>query len=296
MSSTSNPPMFRFTEDNSADIAASAFADTPNTRLREVLQSLTRHLHAFAKDVELTQSEWELGIDFLTATGQKCDATRQEFILLSDVFGVSMLVDAITHRTPGGATESTVLGPFHMTESPTRELGDDISGGEPGQPCLVLGTVRTIDGEPIAHALVDVWQADDEGFYDVQNPETTPAGHLRGLFTTNDEGEFHFRSIVPAPYPIPTDGPVGRLLERTERHPFRPAHIHFIADADNYQPVTTHIFVEGSPYLESDAVFGVKDSLITAFRTVDDPDTARQYNMPNPFTLARVDLVLAATS
>ncbi|MET8427615.1 dioxygenase [Nocardia sp. NPDC004860] len=296
MSSVSDHLGPGFTEEASAEVTAAAFDGTPDARLREILQRLTHHVHAFVKDIGLTQSEWEQGIEFLTATGQKCDATRQEFILLSDVFGVSMLVDAITHRVPRGATESTVLGPFHMTESPRRELGENISAGEGGDPCLILGTVRSVDGEPIPDAVVDVWQADDHGFYDVQNPGTTPAGNLRGLFTTDPKGSFHFRTIVPAPYPIPTDGPVGMLLERAHRHPYRPAHIHFIAQADGCRPLITHIFVAGSPYLDSDAVFGVKDSLITAFRTIDDPVLAQRYGMPNPCTVARIDLVLAAES
>lgn len=294
MSSVSNAPRSIFTEANSADVAAAAFDDTPDPRLRDILRSLVRHIHAFAKDVELTQTEWEAGIEFLTRTGQKCDATRQEFILLSDVLGLSMLVDSITNRIPVGATETTVLGPFHMVDSPPRALGDDISLADGGEPCVVTGTVASVDGTPLAGALVDVWQADEKGFYDVQNPDLVPDLNLRGLFNTDANGSFHFKTIVPAHYPIPTDGPVGQLLERTKRHPYRPAHIHFIAGAAGHHPITTHIFVDGSPYLDSDAVFGVKESLIVEFSLIDDPQQAEHYGTSNPFRHAHIDLVLTA--
>ncbi|OZC59821.1 6-chlorohydroxyquinol-1,2-dioxygenase [Rhodococcus sp. 06-621-2] len=257
------------------------------------MQSLVRHLHDFAKDVDLTQTEWDRGIEFLTATGQKCDSTRQEFILLSDILGLSMLVDSITNRVPVGATETTVLGPFHMVDSPTRALGDNISEAPGGEPCVITGSVRTVEGEPIPHAVVDVWQADEKGFYDVQQPDTVPERNLRGLFTADEAGAFHFRTIVPAAYPIPTDGPVGALLEESNRHPYRPAHIHFIVGADGFHPITTHIFVAGSPYLESDAVFGVKDSLIEDFVLVDDEEKAARWGVSNPFRRARIDLVLS---
>lgn len=294
MSSTSEATVGQaFSEEASADIVSASFAATGDPRLRRVLQSLVGHLHAFAKDVELTQSEWEAGIEFLTATGQMCDATRQEFILLSDVLGLSMLVDAITNRTAEAATESTVLGPFHMVDSPPRALGDTISLAEGGQPCVITGTVRGADGDPAPGALVDVWQADEKGFYDVQVPDSVPAGNLRGLFTCDEQGAFRFRTIVPAPYPIPTDGPVGQLLQRSDRHPYRPAHIHFIAGAAGYRPLTTHIFVAGSPYLDSDAVFGVKDSLVVDFEHVDDAVTAEASGVGNPFTRAHIDIVLA---
>nr|WP_249277084.1 intradiol ring-cleavage dioxygenase [Rhodococcus sp. 06-621-2] len=293
MSSTSDHAYTAFTEENSAEVAAQSFADTNNERLRHVMQSLVRHLHDFAKDVDLTQTEWDRGIEFLTATGQKCDSTRQEFILLSDILGLSMLVDSITNRVPVGATETTVLGPFHMVDSPTRALGDNISEAPGGEPCVITGSVRTVEGEPIPHAVVDVWQADEKGFYDVQQPDTVPERNLRGLFTADEAGAFHFRTIVPAAYPIPTDGPVGALLEESNRHPYRPAHIHFIVGADGFHPITTHIFVAGSPYLESDAVFGVKDSLIEDFVLVDDEEKAARWGVSNPFRRARIDLVLS---
>ena len=228
----------------------------------------------------------------LTATGQMCDDQRQEFILLSDVLGVTMLVDAINHRKASAATESTVLGPFHMVESPKRELGDSIDLVATGQPCVVTGQVRSLDGTALAGAQVDVWQADDHGFYDVQQPGGQPAGNGRGLFTCDDEGRFWFRTVTPSAYPIPTDGPVGGLLTATGRHPYRPAHIHLIVAADGHLPVTTHVFVAGSPYLDSDAVFAVKQSLVRDFTEVGDPAQAAAYGVEAPFRHAQFDVVL----
>jgi catechol 1,2-dioxygenase len=271
-----------FSEQRSAEVVAASFVTTPDPRLRTVLSSLVRHLHDFVKDVELTDAEWAKAIAFLTATGQKCDPVRQEFVLLSDVLGVSMLVETINHRA-GGATESTVLGPFHQVESPPRELGEQISLDGKGEPCLVTGRVTGPDGEPVGGASVDVWQANDDGFYDVQQPDAIPATNLRGLFTAAEDGTFRFRTMVPRCYPIPDDGPVGELLRATGRHPYRPAHIHFIVQAPGYAPVTTHLFVADSPYLDSDAVFGVKPTLVRDFPTVDDPARAAVAGLPNPF-------------
>ncbi|WP_225234745.1 intradiol ring-cleavage dioxygenase [Klenkia terrae] len=281
-----------FSEERSAEVVAASFAGTPDPRLRQVLTSLVRHLHDFAKDVELTEAEWEAAIGFLTETGQTCTPTRQEFILLSDVLGLSMLVETINHRTGGTATESTVLGPFHMVASPVRELGDDIALDGKGTPCLVSGQVTGPDGAPLAGATVDVWQTNEDGFYDVQQPDLQPAGNLRGIFTTDDEGRFWFRSVVPRYYPIPDDGPVGRLLAATARHPNRPAHLHFIAAAEGFRPVTTHVFVADSPYLDSDAVFGVKDSLVRDVPEVDDPARAAEVGLANPFRTLTFDLSL----
>jgi protocatechuate 3,4-dioxygenase beta subunit len=280
-----------FSEERSAEVVAASFDGTPDPRLRRVLQSLVRHLHAFVKDVELTEAEWEAAIAFLTTTGHKCDCVRQEFVLLSDVLGVSMLVETINHRA-GGATESTVLGPFHVTDSPPRPPGADVSLDGKGEPCLVTGRVTGPDGEPVGGASVDVWQANEDGFYDVQRPGAIPASNLRGLFTAGRDGTFWFRTVVPRYYPIPDDGPVGELLHATGRHPYRPAHIHFIVRADGYQPVTTHLFVAGTPYLDSDAVFGVKDSLVREFPTVDDPARAAEVGLPNPFRTVHFDVVL----
>ena len=281
-----------FSEERSAEVVAASFESTPDPRLRQVLTSLVHHLHAFVKDVELTEAEWGVAIDFLTRTGQMSNEVRQEFILLSDVLGVSMLVETINHRTGGTSTESTVLGPFHMVESPPRELGADINLDRKGTPCLVSGRVTGPDGEPLAGASVDVWQTNEDGFYDVQQPGIQPAGNLRGLFTTDAQGRFWFRSVVPRFYPIPDDGPVGQLLAATGRHPNRPAHLHFIAAAEGYRPVTTHVFVADSPYLDSDAVFGVKESLIREVGEVDDPARAAELGLPNPFRTLTFDLTL----
>jgi protocatechuate 3,4-dioxygenase beta subunit len=281
-----------FTEETYADAVIESFHATPDPRLREVMTSLTQHLHAFVREVRPSTSEWQQAIDFLTATGQMCDDTRQEFILLSDVLGVSMLVEAINDRITPAATAATVLGPFHVVESPPRELGDTIDLIGRGKPCVVTGRVLSQDGSPLPGALVDVWQANEEGFYDVQQPGVQPLGNGRGLFTTDEQGVFWFRTVVPSYYPIPTDGPVGRMLDRTGRHPNRPAHIHFIAGAAGHTPVTTHVFVGGSPYIESDAVFAVKKTLIADFAHTDDPQRACEFGVANPFAHAQVDIVL----
>jgi catechol 1,2-dioxygenase len=207
-----------------------------------------------------------------------------------------MLLETLSGDHAAGATESTVLGPFHMTESPVRALGDDIDLVGGGEKCVVSGRVRSADGTPLPGAVVDVWQADDKGFYDVQQPGVQPAGNGRGLFTADAEGRFWFRTCVPAAYPIPTDGPVGGLLRATVRHPYRPAHIHFIATAEGHTPVTTHIFVAGGDYLDSDALFAVKRSLVQDFTETDDLALAREFGVDNPFRHARFDLVLERTA
>ncbi len=285
-----------FSEQRSAQVVAASFANTPDPRLRSLLTALTEHLHAFIKEVHLTEDEWAEAVDFLTLTGQKCDSVRQEFVLLSDVLGLSMLVETINHRTRGTSTESTVLGPFHMVESPPRRLGENIALDGKGEPCLVTGQVTGPDGAPLAGALVDVWQANAEGFYDVQQPDVQPKRNLRGLFTADHSGRFWFRTIVPRYYPIPVDGPVGRLLAATGRHPNRPAHIHFIATADGYRPVTTHLFVDDSPYLDSDAVFGVKDSLVWQFPLIDDAARAAEVGLPNPYRTVHFEIGLLRDS
>ncbi|WP_405975255.1 intradiol ring-cleavage dioxygenase [Streptomyces sp. NBC_00988] len=274
------------------DEAVASLEGTADPRLHELLTGLIRHLHAFARETRLTQAEWERAIGFLTETGKMCTDTRQEFILLSDVLGLSMLVETINGDRAAGSTESTVLGPFHMTESPVRELGANIDLVGGGEPCVVSGRIVSGDGTPLPGAVLDVWQADGNGFYDVQRPDFQPPGNGRGLFTADAEGRFWFRTCVPSPYPIPTDGPVGELLKATGRHPYRPAHIHFIASAEGHSPVTTHIFVAGSDYLDSDAVFAVKQSLVEDFTPTDDPSLAREFGIANPFRHARFDLVL----
>jgi hydroxyquinol 1,2-dioxygenase len=231
-------------------------------RVRQISEALIRHLHDFIREVEPTQAEWEAGIDFLTRVGKMCDANRQEFILLSDVLGVSMLVDAINHRLPAGATETTVLGPFYVQQPPVFELGADVSGNMQGMPLFVDGSVATIAGTPIGGARVDIWHADAEGEYDVQQADGV-AGRAR--FAADSEGRFHFWTIRPAFYPIPNDGPVGEMLAAQERHPFRPAHVHFMIAAPGYETLVTHVFADGDKYLDTDVVFGVKDSIIRPY-------------------------------
>jgi hydroxyquinol 1,2-dioxygenase len=274
-----------------AEAVVDSFSDTTNPRLKAILQSLTKHVHAFINDVELTYDEWEAGIDFLTRTGKMCSDVRQEFILLSDVLGVSMLVETLNDAQTPEATASTVLGPFHMVDSPKRELGDNVSPQSVGQPCVVHGRVRDAQGVPIAGATVDVWQANADGFYDVQQPGVQQTGNGRGLFTTDEQGRFWFTSVVPSFYPIPTDGPVGELLSAARRHEFRPAHIHFIVTAPGYKELTTHIFVNESKYLDSDAVFAVKESLVRDF-VARPAGTANPCGVTASFVEAEIDLVL----
>lgn len=237
------------------------FGDTPDPRLREVLGSLVRHLHGFIRETRLTESEWMKGIEFLTAVGQKCDDRRQEFILLSDVLGASMQVVAVQSDRAPGCTESTVFGPFHVEGAPRLANGGDVANGAHGTPCVVRGSVRSADGQRIAGATVDVWQSDDDGLYDVQRPEL-PGAQGRGVLTTDTQGEFWFHSVVPVPYPIPTDGPVGGLLQATRRSAWRPAHLHFRIQAPGCETLITHVFRTGDPHLASDPVFGVRPSLV----------------------------------
>ena len=249
-------------------------SDAPDPRLRQIMQSLIRHLHAFAVDVRLTQAEWLAGIQFLTATGHKCDDKRQEFILLSDTLGLSMLIDLMEHEVDGSCTESTVLGPFYVPGSPERAHGASIAERPSGEPARVAGRVLDTDGRPIAGAEVDVWQNGDDMLYAVQDPDA-PETNLRGLFRTTGDGRYAFLGVRPTDYPVPDDGPVGGMLQATGRHPWRAAHLHFIVRAPGFRPVTTHVFDDGSRYLESDTVFGVKASLVRHFERhepgADDP-------------------------
>jgi len=233
-----------------------------SARAREISEALVRHLHAFVREVSLTEEEWAAGIAFLTRTGQLCDDKRQEFILLSDTLGMSMLVDAIAHRGSAGATETTVLGPFYVAGRRDFPLGANLAAGVPGVPMIVTGSVSAVAGAPLAGAEVDVWQSDAEGFYDVQRRDDLA---LRGQFRTDAEGRFWFWSVRPSAYPIPDDGTVGEMLAAQGRHPWRPAHVHFIVRAAGFRPLVTHIFAEGDAYLDSDAVFGVKSSLVRPY-------------------------------
>jgi protocatechuate 3,4-dioxygenase beta subunit len=256
--------MRTMTEAELTERVVEAFAGTPDPRLREVLTRLVRHLHAFVVEVGLTEAEWLAAIEFLTETGKTCTDQRQEFILLSDVLGVSSLVDLVGHGKPPGATESTILGPFYVPGAPERALGATIALADNGDPALVRGQVTDLDGQPLAGALLDVWQTSSNGLYDVQDP-SQPKSNLRGRFHTGADGRYEFWTVTPVSYQIPSDGPVGELLRVTARHPWRAAHIHVIVSADGYEPVTTHIFDQANEYLESDAVFGVKDSLVYEF-------------------------------
>jgi protocatechuate 3,4-dioxygenase beta subunit len=258
-------------------------AATPDPRLREVMHALVRHLHAFAAEVRLTEREWMTGIEFLTAVGRITDATRQEFILLSDTLGLSSLVDLISHGHGGQVTESTVLGPFYRPGAPWRANGESIAAaGQPGDPLAVRGQVRSAAGHPLPGAVLDVWQAAPNGLYDVQDPRQPPF-NLRGRFRAGEQGRYAFATVRPGDYPVPHDGPVGQLLQATGRHPWRAAHIHLIVTAPGHAGVTTHIFDAASRYLDSDTVFGVKDSLVRQFARA--PGGAPGYTLAQDFVL-----------
>lgn len=259
-----------FTEHGSVEAVNARIGANADPRLAQVMARLVHHLHAFVKDVGLTQAEWGTAIDFLTRTGQMCDANRQEYILLSDVLGVSMLVDAINNRRPAGATENTVLGPFHVDGVPEMPMGASICKDGAKEPCLFEGRVIDLDGIPLAGVRIDVWSDNEEGFYDVQQPGQQPQHNNRGVFFTGPDGRYWFEGIKPVSYPIPDDGPVGDLLARLGRHPFRPAHMHFMISRDGFETIITHTFVAGDRYLVSDAVFGVKESLVAPFAPVAD--------------------------
>jgi hydroxyquinol 1,2-dioxygenase len=269
-----------------------SFDKTPDPRLREVMQSLVRHLHAFASEVELTEQEWFAAIDFLTRAGHITDDKRQEFVLASDVLGLSMLVIGINHRHPSGATESTVFGPFFVEGSPAFENGDDIANGAPGIPCFVSGVVRAVGGDPVPGARLEIWQADEDGLYDVQYAELDePRG--RGHLSADDEGRYLFWTVHPEAYPIPTDGPVGELLGATRRSPMRPAHIHFMVTAPGYQTLITHVFDEADEYLDTDAVFGVRSSLLATFARHEGGTAPDGREMAGPWSSTEFDLVIA---
>jgi hydroxyquinol 1,2-dioxygenase len=265
-----------------------------NPRLQVLLSALVQHLHDFMREVALTEDELMEGIRFLTATGHKCDDRRQEFILLSDVLGLSMLAVAQNQKKAPGATESTVFGPFHVADAPRFNNGDDMAAGAPGEPLYVNCTVTGLDGQPVADAKVDVWQADDDGQYDVQYADL-PHPRARGVFRTDAQGRFWFRSILPVAYPIPTDGPVGRLLVATGRHPWRPAHVHFMIEAPGYETLITHVFRDCDPYLDSDVVFGVRSSLMAPFARHEPGPTPDGGRSDQPFHTLAFDFRLQAS-
>lgn len=284
--------MRQHTEDTLTDAVVARLGKTPNPRVREIMTSLVKHLHAFAREVKLTEEEWFEGIKFLTAVGQKCDDKRQEFILLSDVLGLSMMVVALNHKTPPGATEATVLGPFFAHGAKEFGYGADLRAGatQKGEDVWVSGRVLTLDGKPVPNAVLDIWQAKADGIYDLQ---TGGDFELRGRVKANEKGEYAFASYKPSFYSIPMDGPVGDMIRATTNNHMRPAHMHAIVSAPGYQPVITHVFVEGDPHLDGDAVYAVKESLVGKYRKVNDAAEAKKLGMPNPFLRLEWDFKLA---
>ncbi|HEX3115718.1 MAG TPA: intradiol ring-cleavage dioxygenase [Bradyrhizobium sp.] len=263
-------PQFNDTELTAAVVES--FEETPDARVKFLMEELVKSLHEYVRKTGLTFDEWAYAIDFLTRVGQKCSPSRQEFILLSDVLGVSMLVDAVNHREREGATETTVLGPFYVGEHKPMPHGTDIAANLTGERMFVRGRVTDLGGKPLAGVPVDVWHADDDGNYDTQRPGYQTEGpSMRARFVTGADGRFYFRTILPCSYPIPTDGPVGQMILQTRRHPNRPAHIHFLVAAPGHEPLVTHVFIEGDKYLDSDVVFGVKDELISKVEKRSDP-------------------------
>lgn len=283
--------MRNLADEQLTDAVLASFDGAGSARFRQIMRSLVTHLHAFVSDVQLTEDEWFAGIDFLTRTGHITDDKRQEFVLASDVLGISMLVIGINNRRSPNATESTVFGPFFVEGSPRFDNGADIANGAPGQPCLLQGRVRSVSGDPVPGARIEVWQADDDGFYDVQYRDLdAPRG--RGHLFSDDEGRWWFWSVRPEAYPIPDDGPVGDLLAAAGRSPMRPAHVHFMVTADGYQTLITHVFDETDEHLDTDAVFGVKDQLLTTFER-HEPGTAPDgTRMDVPYHTMSYDLVL----
>ena len=285
-----------FTEENSADVVVSKIASTTEPRLAAVMSVIIQHLHAAVKEIEPRQDEWLEAIKFLTETGHKSDDWRQEYILLSDILGVSMLVDSINNRKPSGASESTVLGPFHIPDVPELPMGSNICLDGKGHPMLIKGRILNTNGDPIKGTKIDVWQTNDDGFYDVQQKGIQPDFNLRGVFRTGADGAYTFWGAKPRFYPIPDDGPVGKLLGSLGRHPYRPAHLHYILEADGYEKLVTHIFDPDDKYIHSDAVFGVKESLLAKFDLIEDQDRIKVEEADGPFYEVIHDFVLAPTS
>jgi protocatechuate 3,4-dioxygenase beta subunit len=280
-----------FTEQTLTDAVLQRLGTPSHPRLRQLMQGLIRHLHDFVRETDLTEAEWFEAIRFLTETGKMCDDVRQEFILLSGTLGISMLVDAVTHQQPAGATDTTILGPFYRDGAPDRDLGETIAPDISGEPAFVAGRVTDPAGRPIPGARLDVWQAAPNGLYEGQDPEM-PAFNMRGRFRADAQGRYHFATVKPASYPIPMDGPVGQLMRALGRQPYRPAHIHFIVAAPGYETLTTHIFVKGDPCLDTDPVFAVKSSLIADFVRHDSAAEAMERKTTAPFYTVEYDFGL----
>jgi len=285
----------RTTPDDITATVLASFDQCPDERLRTVMRSLTGHLHAFVKETGLTEEEWRKAIGVLTATGHITTGKRQEWILWSDALGVSMLVDALSNRTPDGATESTVQGPFYVPDAPRRGYGDRIDEVPAGEALWVHGTVRSLDGQPLPGAELDVWQNGDNELYAVQDAEA-PEDHLRGRFTARDDGSYGFVTVRPTPYPIPYDGPVGHMLSATGRHPWRPAHIHVIVRAPGYRSLTTHVFDRTSEHIDGDAVFAVKPSLLRELVPHPDGDPQQPPGITGKWWSLASDFVLVPES
>jgi hydroxyquinol 1,2-dioxygenase len=284
--------MRQFNEDTLTAAVVARLKDAKDKRFREIMTSAVKHLHAFAREVHLTEEEWFEGIKFLTAVGQKCDDKRQEFILLSDILGLSMMVCALNHKTAPGATEATVLGPFFAHGAKEYAYDGDLREGctVKGEDTLVSGRVLTTAGKPVPNAVLDIWQAKADGIYDVQ---TGGEFELRGRVKANAKGEFAFKSYKPKFYSVPDDGPVGELLRATGNHKMRPAHMHAVVSAPGYQQVITHVFVDGDPYLDDDAVYAVKNSLVGKYKKVNNAAEAKKLGMSNPFLKLEWDFHLA---
>lgn len=283
------------TEDNITELAVRRWGTAHEPRTAELMAALVRHLHEFAREVNLTEDEWAAAIDWLTRTGQTCDEKRQEFILASDVLGLSMLVVQLNNRFDERATPATVLGPFHIDGSPPAEFGHDMSDGLPGTPLFVTGKVTDVEGKPVPGAILDVWQADAEGVYEAQLPEVDEA-RLRAKYRAREDGGYCVRTIAPLGYTIPMDGPVGELIKRTDISEYRPAHVHFLLDEPGYAKLVTHLFPEGTEYLDSDVVFGVKDALVIPFVEHEAGPSPDGGVMDRPFLVAEYDFVLQPES
>jgi protocatechuate 3,4-dioxygenase beta subunit len=289
-------PFPLFDQEHSAEVVNARIGPQVDPRTREIASAVVRHLHAAVKEIKPTHEEWLAAIQFLTDTGHMCTDWRQEFILLSDTLGVSMLVDAINHPRPGKATENTILGPFYVPNSPVYANGTNICLDAKGEPLVVNARLTDKHGNAVAGASVEIWQTNDDGFYDVQQKGLQPENNLRGHFTSDAEGRVWFRTVKPRYYPIPDDGPVGKMLARLGRHPNRAAHIHFIINAPGFETIITHIFAPDCPYLAEDAVFGVKNSLVAQFDLVDDPVKAASLQFTSPYWSVDWDVVMTEVS